>query len=59
MNRFGNRIIVIDTHDWHSIETFVRASNVFQVAEALLEKRAAWEKEWTIIAVLASNDLDE
>ena len=59
MNREWNRIIVIDTHDWHSIETFVRASNIFQVAEALLEKRAAWEKEWVIIAVLVPNDLDE
>ena len=59
MNREWNRIIVIDTHDWHSIETFVRAANIFQVAETLLEKRTAWEKEWTIIAVLAPNDLDE
>jgi len=62
MTEYWNRRVIFKNSEWIN-ETYVRASNIFQVAETLLEKRAARERLGTVVAIKAplpeADDLDD
>ncbi len=51
MPKYWNRRITFINSEWVYTDTYVRASNIFEVCSNLLERKEIREKIWKIVAI--------